>query len=240
MIRSERLQRSVARGLVSAAIVLVAIGCGQKYRQPTIDDVEPVQPNLGTLPDTQQDDVAAARERTERLQAQIAGEMDSITTVALSECTAYTCARLGGREVALGMTHAQVLVATGSTPVAWRLRGSTATGIMLPAHAPVHDAVGQLVMVVWRDRMVASYTYREPTGLRSVTNAVDATTAGRHRAMAQSLLKDGDDLVAAGRLYEALDKYVAAEILDPHNPDISGRIGRMMNLLEPPDEPERR
>lgn len=223
-------------GLLIAAL----LGCGSKYEQPGIEDVDAVQPNLGAVPDTREADIEAARARTEQAQDEIAWDMDSITARALEECTPFTCPALERGELALGMTHAQVLVATQATPAAWNVRGSSTAWIMLPASEPVHDVVGELAMIVLRDGMVVSYRYREPTGLRSVTNPVDAATAGRRRAMAGRLLRDGDDLVAAGRLYAALDKYVEADILDPDNPDISSRIARLLRRLEPADGRDQR
>jgi hypothetical protein len=230
--------RPFCQAAFAALIILVAGGCGSKYKQPSIEDVDVVQPNLGTEPNTVDADIANARDRKDALDAEIAREADSVAAAAMRECTAYTCGALQRRELALGMTLAQVLAATTSTRAAWSFRGDAGAHVMLPRNQAVHDHTGQVALVAFRNGTAVSYAYRDPTGVRFVTAPADATTAGRRRTMAQRLIRDGDDLVAAGRLYEALDKYVEADILDPDDPATASRIDRLLSRLGPPADPD--
>jgi hypothetical protein len=86
---------------------------------------------------------------------------------------------------------------------------------MVPAaatHAP-RDVVGELAMLQLAGGRVSAYSYREAQGVRLVASAKDATTDGRAAAMADMLMREGDDLVARGDFNGALNRYDRAQVL---------------------------
>ena len=134
-------------------------------------------------------------------------------------------------EVALGMTEAQVLAATRTTDGAWSVRDAGATSVMVPASvtsAP-RDVVGELAMLQLSNGRVSSYSYREAQGVRVVASASDATTAGRADALADMLLREGDDLVARGDFNGALNRYDRAQVLRMNDPVVDYRIATVLD-----------
>jgi hypothetical protein len=89
--------------------------------------------------------------------------------------------------------------------------------------------VARIALVSLQGGRVASYTYQEPQGYRTVTSPADATLAGRSAAQAEALLRQGDDLVASGRLDLALERYDQADILRPDDPQTTLRIARTLD-----------
>src|SRR5947207_5411976 len=71
------------------------------------------------------------------LESRLAGRerRDSLTAVALANCTADGCAALGRGELSLGMTEAQVLAAARTTSIAWAARHSGGGSVPSPRHA---------------------------------------------------------------------------------------------------------
>jgi tetratricopeptide (TPR) repeat protein len=129
------------------------------------------------------------------------------------------------------MTEAQVLAATRTTPHAWDTRRNGRAMMMTGARdgRGPRDAVAEIALVSFQNDVVASYTYREPQGFRTVASAQDATFAGRAAARADALLRQGDELTASGDLARALERYDQADILRPNHPETTLRIATTLD-----------
>jgi hypothetical protein len=175
---------------------------------------------------------------TQALESRIAGRerRDSLTAVASANCATEVCAALGRGEVALGMTEAQVLAATGTTDAAWITRRSGGVDVLSPRDADTapNDAVGRLALVQLSGGRVASITYREPQGLRTVHSAADVSDANRVRAAA--LVKEGDLLAAAGDFTSALDRYDRASVVTFADPELQYKMAASLDKLLRPIE----
>jgi hypothetical protein len=101
-------------------------------------------------------------------------------------------------------------------------------GPAAPGNAP-RDAVGELAMLQLADGRVRSYSYREAQGVRVVAAPADATTAGRADALADMLLREGDDLVARGDFNGALNRYDRAQVLRGGDGQIDYRIATVLD-----------
>ena len=179
---------------------------------------------------------------TQALEAQIAGRnsRDSLAAVAFASCAPTVCASLGRGEVALGMTHAQLLAATRSTDISWAMRGGPGVLVLTPrdVDAAPRDGVGPLALVQLVNGAVSSITYREPQGLRTVTAASDANDASRVRAAA--LVKEGDALAAAGDFTAALDRYDRASVVTRADAELEYKMATSLDKLLRPREAEMR
>ncbi|MDB4883872.1 MAG: hypothetical protein JWL95_2638 [Gemmatimonadetes bacterium] len=179
---------------------------------------------------------------TQALDARIEGRerRDSIAASALASCAPALCAALGRGELALGMTEAQVLAATGTTQLAWTSRRSGGVSVLAPRDldASPRDAVAPVVLVQLAGGTVASVTYREPQGLRTVTSAADVGEANRARATA--LVKEGDALAAAGDFTGALDRYDRASVVDRSDAELQYKMATSLDKLLRPVEAELR
>lgn len=216
-----------------------AIMLGGCYRGPEVGGIPVAQNNPANIPDNQEAYARAASHRADSLRTALANESSEVTLAAMSSCTPDICAAVGRRELALGMSPAQVLVATNSSRAAWLVRGTESEGTMMPStssNARIADRVSEVVMVTFRGGRAISYTYREPAGLRTVAAPADATSAGRRRALAQSLLEQGDQLVAAGRSDAALARYDQADVIDPNDPGTTLRIAKLLDQQMRPVE----
>jgi hypothetical protein len=96
------------------------------------------------------------------------------------------------------------------------------------SHAP-RDVVGELAMLQLSHGMVKAYSYRESQGVRVVANPEDATTEGRASAMADMLVREGDDLVARGDFNGALNRYDRAQVLRAGDAMIDYRIATVLD-----------
>ena len=76
---------------------------------------------------------------------------------------------------------------------------------------------------------MASYTYTEPQGLRTIAAPGEATAAARAAARADALLQQGDDFAAAGELDLALDRYDRADVIRPGDPETTLRIATVLD-----------
>jgi hypothetical protein len=163
---------------------------------------------------------------------------DSIMAVASATCAGDVCGALTRGEVALGMTEAQVLAATRSTPEAWSVRRAGGGAAMSPASlaATPRDAAGEVALVQLADGRVRSIGYREPQGLRLVERPADATLEGRARATADALIREGDQLNAAGDRAAALDRYDRALVLRPGDAMLQYRVATLLDLQLRPVE----
>lgn len=179
---------------------------------------------------------------TQALEARIEGHerRDSIAAVAFASCAPSVCAALGRGEVALGMTEAQLFAATRSTELAWTARRSGAVAVLAPRDpdAGPRDAVAPVALVQLAGGTVASVTYREPQGLRTVASAADVSDANRARAIA--LTKEGDAMAAAGDFTAALERYDRASVVSQADPELQYKLATSLEKLLRPREAELR
>lgn len=175
--------------------------------------------------------IESARVESEREREIAADRRDELTAYALATCAPEVCAAITRGEVALDMTEEQVLAATRTTERAWAVRRSGPASVLVPAerHTAPRDAAGELAMVQLRNGRVASYSYQEAQGVRVVASPEDATTAGRARALAEMLIREGDDYAARGDLDAALDRYDRADVLLPGDPELDYRIASVLD-----------
>lgn len=171
-------------------------------------------------------------------QASAARARDSIQAAAAVGCAGDVCGALTRGEVALGMSETQVLAATRSTPDAWSVRRAGTAVAMTPAalSATPRDVAGEVALVQLVDGRVRSIGYREPTGLRLVERPADATTEGRALATADALIREGDQLNAAGDRAAALDRYDRALVLKPSDAMLQYRVATLLDLQLRPVE----
>ena len=210
-------------GILGAALVLAACA-------PKRVNEEPIIRNGERLPDSDAT-VEAVRRENEARREETAARRDELAAEALATCTGTICDALTRGEVALEMTEAQVLAATRTTDEAWQIRRNGRSTIMVPRSTanPPRDVQGELGMVQLRDGAVAAYSYREAQGVRVVREPADATTAGRAAALAEMLIREGDDLAARGDLDAALDRYDRAQVLQPDNAELEYRIATVLD-----------
>ena len=179
---------------------------------------------------------------TQALEAGLEGRAarDSITATAFAGCAPAVCAALGRGELALGMTEAQVLAATRTTDLAWSARRSGSVSVLAPRdlEASPRDAVATVALVQLANGGVASITYREPQGLRTVTSPGDVDGANRARAVALS--REGDALAAAGDFTAALERYDRASVVDRADAELQYKIATSLDKLLRPREAELR
>jgi hypothetical protein len=216
------------RALLLAAASVLAAGCSSTP-QPRIQDVAVTQPNLGRTANTQDADAAAAGRRADSIRTAMAEQAGNASATAMATCTPDICAAIGRGEMAIGMNRAAVFTVTNTAAAGWSMRGNEAAGTMVPLQRGPKDKVSEVAMVTFRDGRVVSYTYREPSGLRTVQSAGDATADARRRTLAAQMLEQGDAAVAAGDANVALAKYDQADVLDPNNPGTTLRIAKLLD-----------
>jgi hypothetical protein len=218
---------------VVALAVLVLSGCNG----PRVVRERPVLVTGDRVPLTDSA-TAAIGTRLAAEQAASAEARDSIAAAAAVGCAPDLCAALARGEVALGMSEAQVLAATRTTPAAWRARRSGAVTTLTPPSllAAPADAAGEIAMVQLADGRVGAIGYRDPQGVRLVQRAEDATRAGRARATADALVREGDVFAAAGDRAAALDRFDRALVLVPDDAMLQYRIATLLDLQLRPVE----
>ena len=228
---------SFLRLLTSGAIATVAtslIACGPWPRRV---QQEPVISNNSrtTSPDVV---VAASAARTQADQERSAWRRDSIAAAASASCSGAVCVALSRGEVAIGMNDAQVMSATRSTTDAWSVRQSGSATVMVARtlSAAPRDVVGEIGMVQFASGRVSSYSYREPQGWRVVSSPADATTEGRGRALADALVREGDEYNAAGRRDLALDRYDRALVMRADDAMLQYKVATLLDLQLRPIE----
>jgi hypothetical protein len=163
---------------------------------------------------------------------------DSLALVATSGCEPAMCAALARGEVVLGMSESQVMAATRTADAAWTVRRSGPAAVLSPVSldAAPRDAVGEVALVQLAAGRVTSVTYRERQGLRTVANAADASPAGRSRAIADALIREGDDFNAAGDRALALDRYDRALVMVQNDPMLQYKVATLLDLQLRPVE----
>lgn len=187
---------------------------------------------------TRATDAATTRALEARIEGR--GKRDSIAAVAFASCAPTVCAALGRGELALGMNEAQVLAATRTTELAWTARQSGNVAVLSPRdlEASPADAIATVALVQLSGGGVASITYREPQGLRTVTSAADVT--GTNRARAVALSREGDALAAAGDFTGALERYDRASVVDRADAELQYKMAASLDKLLRPIEAELR
>lgn len=212
--------------IAGLSLLAATTACGPRIQplQPTMANGEVLRPQADAT-------VERARAEGEMQRERLADQRAAATGTALSGCTPEICDAIARGEVALGMTEAEILAATRTTPQAWELRGAGGMMTMAARHASraPTDAVARLAFITLRDGAVASYTYREPTGFRTVSSPQDATRAGRAAARAEALLDQGDEYATAGALDRALQYYDQADILRPGDAETTLRIATTLD-----------
>ena len=195
------------RWFVLAILALAACTPKRIREEPILENGDRVRSVDGT--------VAVVRNQAAVDEAERLDERDALTAEALTSCQPEVCRAITRGEVALGMSETQVMAATRTTPSAWTVRRAGNATVMVPVsetHA-ARDAVGEIAMIQLRGGRVAAYSYNEAQGVRLVDSPEDATTTGRAAALAEMLIREGDDLVARGDLDGALDRYDRASVL---------------------------
>jgi hypothetical protein len=163
---------------------------------------------------------------------------DSVYAKAVATCRGVICASVVKGEISLGMTPAQAMAATRTAPMAWTVRESGAAAVMVPrtlGHSP-RDATGEVVMVQFEDERVNAVSYRETQGIRVVSAAADTTMEGRANAMADALIREGDQFNAAGDRAKALDRYDRALALKRADAMLEYKVATMLDLQMRPVE----
>ena len=163
---------------------------------------------------------------------------DSVYAKAVATCRGTICASVVKGEISLGMTPAQAMAATRTAPAAWTIRESGAATVMVPrvlGNSP-RDQSGEVVMVQFDDDRVNAVSYRETQGIRVVSSAADTSTEGRATAMADALIREGDQFNAAGDRARALDRYDRALALRRADPMLEYKVATMLDLQLRPVE----
>jgi tetratricopeptide (TPR) repeat protein len=189
---------------------------------------EPILENDDRVADVS---VSGAAAEAAHHQATAQMERDSIAAEALATCAGDICGAVTRGELALGMNESQVLAATRTTYDAWTVRRADGGSIMVPRslqYAP-EDAAGEVVMVQVADGRVRSYSYRESQGVRVVDSPESATTQGRADALADMLIREGDDYAARGEFDMALNRYDRAHILKPDDAMVTYRVATTLD-----------
>jgi hypothetical protein len=136
------------------------------------------------------------------------------------------------------MTEAQVLAATRTTDLAWTARRSGGVVVLAPrdVDAAPRDAVAPLALVQLAGGTVASLTYREPQGLRTIASPADVSNANVARAAA--LTREGDAMAAAGDFTAALERYDRASVVSQADPELQYKMATALDKLLRPREAE--
>ena len=170
--------------------------------------------------------------------ARLTQARDSVYAKAVATCKGTVCASVVKGEISLGMTPSQAMAATRTAPAAWTLRESGAATVMVPrvlGNSP-RDVTGEVVMVQFDDERVNAVSYRETQGIRVVSSAADTTTDGRATAMADALIREGDQFNAAGDRSRALDRYDRALALKRADAMLEYKVATMLDLQLRPIE----
>jgi hypothetical protein len=217
---------------VGSAALMILAACAPKR----IDE----QPILlqGQRVEGPESTIEAVRVEQRQTSAEADARRDSILAAALAACAPSICKGVTEGTVMLGMNAQQVLAATRTTEGAWQFRSAGEAMVMVPAslhHSP-KDMVGEIVMIRMRGGIVTAISYQEAQGVRLVSAPGDATVTGRASALAEMLLREGDDLVARGDLDQALSRYDRAQILQPADALIEYRIATVLDKALRPIE----
>jgi hypothetical protein len=217
--------------LLGAGVLLAACNGPRRIRE------RPIMTN-GDRTSSQDRIIAGAAAAGYSDNAMLTQSRDSVYAKAVATCRGTICASVVKGEISLGMTPSQAMAATRTAPAAWTLRESGAATVMVPrvlGNSP-RDATGEVVMVQFDDDRVNAVSYRETQGIRVVSSASDTTTEGRATAMADALIREGDQFNAAGDRARALDRYDRALALKRADPMLEYKVATMLDLQMRPVE----
>jgi hypothetical protein len=217
--------------LLGAAVLLAACNGPRRVRE------RPIMTNGDRTP-SQDRLIAGAAAEGFSDNAMLTQSRDSVYAKAVATCRGTICASVVKGEISLGMTLAQAMAATRTAPAAWTVRESGAATVMVPrvlGNSP-RDATGEVVMVQFDDERVNAVSYRETQGIRVVSSASDTTTDGRATAMADALIREGDQFNAAGDRVRALDRYDRALAMKRADAMLEYKVATMLDLQLRPVE----
>ncbi len=217
--------------LLGAAVLLAACNGPRRVRE------RPIMTNGDRTP-SQDRIIARAGADGYSDNAMLTQSRDSVYAKAVATCRGTICASVVKGEISLGMTLAQAMAATRTAPAAWTIRESGAATVMVPrvlGNSP-RDATGEVVMVQFDDERVNAVSYRETQGIRVVSSSADTTTDGRATAMADALIREGDQFNAAGDRVRALDRYDRALAMKRADAMLEYKVATMLDLQLRPVE----
>ncbi len=217
--------------MLSAGVLLVACNGPRRIRE------RPIMTN-GDRTASQERIIAGAAAQGNTDNTMLTQSRDSVYAKAVATCKGTICASVVKGEISLGMTLAQAMAATRTAPAAWTVRESGAATVMVPRVLGIspRDATGEVVMIQFDDERVNAVSYRETQGIRVVSSAADTTTDGRATAMADALIREGDQFNAAGDRTRALDRYDRALALKRADPMLEYKVATMLDLQMRPVE----
>ena len=217
--------------MLGAGVVLAACNGPRRIRE------RPIMTNGERTP-SQDRIIAGAAANGYSDNSMLTQSRDSIYAKAVATCRGTICASVAKGEISLGMTPSQAMAATRTAPAAWTVRESGAATVMVPrvlGNSP-RDATGEVVMVQFDDDRVNAVSYRETQGIRVVSSAADTSTDGRATAMADALIREGDQFNAAGDRARALDRYDRALAMKRADAMLEYKVATMLDLQLRPVE----
>lgn len=218
--------RTLALAFALTTLTLLVTGCNgpRVIHEPAVLATGDRVPNADSL-------IAIARADERARQQDARWQQDSISAVAAAGCTPDICTAIGRGDVVLGMTSAQVLAATRTAPSAWTLRTTAGASIMTPTSldAAPRDATGSIALVQLTNDRVTSVSWRERSGLRVVSSPADTGAAARTRVLADALIREGDDFVAAGDRTRALERYDRALVMKNNDPMLEYKVAQLLD-----------
>ena len=217
--------------LLGAGVLLAACNGPRRVRE------QPILMN-GDRTQSQERIIAAAAADGYSDNSMLTQARDSVYAKAVATCRGSICSSVVKGEISLGMTPAQAMAATRTAPAAWTIRESGAAAVMVPrvlGNSP-RDATGEVVMVQFDDDRVNAVSYRETLGIRVVSSPADTTTEGRATALAEALIREGDQFNAAGDRERALDRYDRALVLRRTDAMLEYKVATLLDLQMRPVE----
>ena len=216
--------------LGSAFAVVACNGPRRIHARPMVEN--------GDRTESQDRIIARAAADGSNSAARLTRARDSIYARAVGRCRGTICASIAKGEIALGMTPEQVMAATRTSPAAWTVREARDATVMVPRYlgSSPRDATGEVVMAQFDDEALNAVSYRETQGIRVVSSPGDTTTDGRAKAMADALIRQGDQFNAAGDRAKALDRYDRALALKADDKLLEYKIATMLDLQLRPVE----
>lgn len=220
-----------AAAMLGAGLLLAACNGPRRIRE------RPIMQN-GDRTESQDRIIARAAASGNADMARLTRSRDSVYARAVASCRGSICASIAKGEIALGMTPAEAMAATRTGPAAWTVRESRDATVMVPralGNSP-RDASGEVVMAQFDDDRLSAVSYRETQGIRVVAGPADTTTDGRSTAMADALIREGDQFNAAGDRERALDRYDRALALKRADAMLEYKVATMLDLQMRPVE----
>ncbi|MES2523629.1 MAG: hypothetical protein V4617_13070 [Gemmatimonadota bacterium] len=174
--------------------------------------------------------VGMARARDLAAHAASRRALDSIANAAAASCTGAVCAGIARGELMLGMTETQVLAATGTLPAAWHGSEARSASSRSPASGvSVKDANGEITSVQLVNGVVSGISRRSRTGVYTEATPGDTTATARSRALADGLIREGDDYIAAGDRVRALERYDRALVMRADDAMLNYKVAQLLD-----------